>query len=50
MPALIYAIAKNSYRCILKNALYIPTFEQNIFSVQAVKKNGTHISLGHDNC
>ena len=39
-------------RCIFKNALYIyiPTFKQNIFSVQAAAKNGVHISFEHDNC
>ena len=37
------------YRCILKNAFYIPTFKQNIFSVQAATKNGVHISFEHDN-
>ena len=36
-------------RCILKNALYIPTFKQNIFSVKAVTKNGAHISFECDN-
>ena len=30
-------------RCILKNALYIPTFKQNIFSVQVAKKWCTHM-------
>ena len=38
------------YGCILKNALYIPTFKQNIFSVQVATKNGAHISFEHDNC
>ena len=32
-------------RCILKNALYIPAFKQNIFSVQAVIQNGAHINF-----
>ena len=30
--------------------IYIPTFKQNIFSVQAATKNGTHISFERDNC
>ena len=34
----------------LKNALYIPTFKQNIFSVQAAAKNDAHSSFEHDNC
>ena len=33
----------------LKNALYIPTFKQNIFSEQAATKNSAHISLERDN-
>ena len=33
----------------LKNALYIPTFKQNIFSVQAPIKNGVDISFERDN-
>ena len=37
-------------RCILKNALYVPTFKQNIFSVQEVTENGAHISFERDNC
>ena len=37
-------------RCISKNTLYIPTFKQNIFSVQVTTKNGAHISFEHDNC
>ena len=36
-------------RCILKNALYIPTFKQNIFSIQAATKNGVLISFERDN-
>ena len=32
------------------NALYIPTFKQNIFLVQAATKNGAHISFERDNC
>ena len=48
-PTFIYAIAKDTCRCILKIALYIPTFKQNIFSVQAATKNGAHISFEH-NC
>ena len=35
-------------RCIL-NALYIPTFKQSIFSVQAATKNSAHISFEWDN-
>ena len=50
MPEFIYAIVKDMCRCILKNALYIPTFKQNIFSVQAATKNGAHISFECDNC
>ena len=37
-------------KCILKNVLYIPTFTQNIFSVQAATKNSPHTSFEHDNC
>ena len=37
-------------RRILKNALYIPTFKQNTFSVQVVTKNGVYISFERDNC
>ena len=37
-------------RCNLKNALYIPTFKQNIFSVQVATKNVVHISFERDNC
>ena len=33
----------------LKNTLYIPTFKQNISSVQAATKNGVHISFELDN-
>ena len=35
----------------LKNALYIPTFQQNIFLIQATtkKKNGAHLSFEWDN-
>ena len=40
----------NKCRFILKNALYIPTLKQNIFSIQAVTKNGMHINFEHDNC
>ena len=47
MPAFIYAIAKD--KCV-KNALYILTFKQNIFSVQVAMKNGAHISFERDNC
>ena len=50
MPELIYAIEKDVCRCILKNALYIPNFKQNIFSVQPATKNGVHINFEHDNC
>ena len=35
-------------RYLLKYALYIPTLKQNIFSVQAVTKNGPHISFERD--
>ena len=37
-------------RYILKNAQYIPTFKQNIFSVQAATKNGEYLSFERDNC
>ena len=38
--ACIYLCNSNGHicRCILKNALYIPTFKRNIFSVQATTK------------
>ena len=36
-------------RWISKNALYIPTFKQNIFSVQAKPKKRAHISSEHEN-
>ena len=49
-PVFIYAVAKDTYRCSLKNALYIPTFKQNIFSVQVATKNGAHINSEYDNC
>ena len=47
----IYLCNSKGYicKCILKNALYIPTFKQNIFSVQAATKNGVHLSFKHDN-
>ena len=50
--ACIYLHNSKGYmcRCILKNALYIPTFKQNIFSVQAAAKNVVHIRFEHDNC
>ena len=35
-------------KCILKNALYIPTFKQNIFSVQAATKSGAHMNFGRE--
>ena len=49
--AFIYLRNNKGHMCrhILKNALYVPTFKQNIFSVQAVTKNDTHISFEHDN-
>ena len=50
MPSLIYTIAKDTCTCSLKNALYIPTFKQNIFSVQVAIQNGAHISFECDNC
>ena len=40
----------NICRCIVKNALYIPTFKQNIFSVQVTTKNCAHISFERTNC
>ena len=49
MPAFIYALTKDTCRCILKKALYIPTFKQNIFSVQVATKNGEHISFKREN-
>ena len=49
-PALIYAIVKDTGRCILKNTLYTATFKQNIFSVQVATKNDVHISFECDNC
>ena len=50
MSAFIYTIVKDVCRCILKNALCIPTFKQNIFSGQVAAKNGVHIGFEHDNC
>ena len=32
----------------LKNASYIPTFKQNIFSVQAATKSGAHMNFGRE--
>ena len=39
----------NMCRCILINALYIPTFKQNIF-LQAATKKMVHLSFEYDNC
>ena len=48
----IYQCNSKGYICryILKSVLYIPTFKQNIFSVQVATKNGSHISFERDNC
>ena len=49
--AFIYAITKDTCVDVSWKMLfiYIPTFKQNIFSVEVATKNGVHISLERDN-
>ena len=48
----IYLCNSKGHMCryILRNALYIPTFKQNIFSVEGATKNGTYISFECKDC
>jgi transposase InsO family protein len=36
----LYDVNGNSHNVVLENALYVPSFKQNIFSVQAAAENG----------
>ncbi len=38
----------NKQEAILKNALFVPTFKQNIFSVQAATEKGAEINFRKD--
>ena len=38
----------NTHEAILKNALFVPTFKQNILSVQAATENGAEVNFKRD--
>ena len=39
---------RNTHEAILKNALFVPTFKQNILSVQAATENGAEVNFKRD--